>query len=146
MSLNIMWCLYSGEGLVMRWARNEATKGIHGATLQALCCASIRCPQSQRLSAACKGTERISLHAPLCCWSSLCESSVRETERGGLHILCGIVSSVCRQYSLQQINQLGIYRKSRENDVCWHYQGFLEGSSLTFAHFGSSEFVCLLPL
>lgn len=34
-------------------------------------------------------------------------------ERGGLHILSGIVSSVCREYGLQQITSLTSTEKAR---------------------------------
>lgn len=35
-------------------------------------------------------------------------------ERGGLHILSGIVSSVCREYGLQQITSLTSTQKAGE--------------------------------
>lgn len=79
---------------------------MHKSTLQLPLFAGLRCMQSLRTSAvACSEIAcLISSQLPPASQAAA-EVSVRETEIGGLSVLTGI-TSVCREYSLQQINGL----------------------------------------
>ena len=88
---------------------NETLKKVsHRTTSQALHCASSRSAEPVAASSL-QGGWSDKHSTPLSVWGS----QVSGKERGGLRILSGIVSSVCREYGLQQITCLTSTEKAR---------------------------------
>lgn len=84
----------------------------HRTAWQALHCASSGSAEPVAASSLQGGwSDKRSI--PLCAGEAACRSQVSGKERGGLRILSGIVSSVCREYGLQQITSLTSTEKAR---------------------------------
>lgn len=115
----------------------------HRTAWQALHCASSGSAEPVAASSL-QGGWSDKRSSPLCAGEAACRSQVSGKERGGLRILSGIVSSVCREYGLQQITSLTSTEKARRVMFADSISKFLEDNSYFPPLLGFPESVCLL--